>query len=74
MTIQFKRVPNNTVLKMPSMVRLQPHERKSIHVSYLYFRRHYATRRIHVIPVVNGKEAKPLVVKWNVAQKFRLLN
>jgi len=74
MTIQFKRVPNNTVLKMPSMVRLQPHERKSIHVSYLYFRRHHATRRIHVIPVVNGKEAKPLVVKWNVAQKFRLLN
>lgn len=74
MTIQFKRVPNNTVLKMPSMVRLQPHERKSIRVSYLYFRRHHATRRIHVIPVVNGKEAKPLVVKWNVAQKFRLLN
>ena len=56
------------------MVRLQPHERKSIRVSYLYFRRHHATRRIHVIPVVNGKEAKPLVVKWNVAQKFRLLN
>mgnify|MGYP000240145066 CR=1 FL=1 len=74
MTIQFKRVPNNTVLKMPSMVRLKPHERKPIRVSSLYSPPPPATRRIHVIPVVNGKEAKPLVVKWNVAQKFRLLN
>lgn len=73
MTITFRRIPNNTVLKMPAQVKLKPHQRTSIRVSYRYFRPHTATRYIQIIPVVNGKEAKPLVVRWNVANKFRLL-
>lgn len=73
MTVTFRRIPNNTVLKMPAQVRLKPRQRTSIRVSYQYFRRHSATRHIQIIPVVNGKEAKPLVVRWNVATKFRLL-
>lgn len=74
MTVRFSRKPNNTVLKMPSVVKLGPRQRTSIRVSYTYFRRHSSTRHIEIIPTVNGKVCKPLVVKWNVAQKFRLLN
>ncbi|SFG02979.1 DUF1573 domain-containing protein [Prevotella sp. KH2C16] len=75
MTIEFRRRPNNTVLKMPEKITLKARERTSIRVSYRYFRKHTVTRSIMVIPVVNGKEGKPLKVKWNAGDnKFRLLN
>ncbi len=74
MKVQFKRQPNNTVLKMPAQVTLKPRQRTSVRVSYTYFRSYNNQRHINIIPVVNGHKAKPLVVRWNVAQKFRLLN
>lgn len=72
MTVQFNRKPNNTVLKMPAVVKLAPRQRTSVRVSYTYFRKHSSTRHIEIIPTVNGKKCKPLIVKWNVAQKFQL--
>lgn len=72
MTVTFKRLPDNTVLKMPREVRLKPRERTSVRVSYSYFRRHRAPRHIRVVPVINGREGRPLVVKWNGDSKFRL--
>lgn len=73
MTVRLKRVPNNTVLKMPEVVRLKPRERTTIRVGYTYRRRYTVDRYIHVIPIVNGREAKPLTVRWNAGKRFRLL-
>lgn len=73
MTVTFRRVPNNTVLKMPAEVRLKPRQRTTIRVSYAYFRRHAATCHVTLYPVVNGRQGRPLTVRWNVGQKFRLL-
>lgn len=75
MTVEFRRMPNNTVLKMPEKITLKARERTSIRVSYTYFRKHKVSRSIKVIPIVNGKECKPLKVRWNAGNnKFRLLN
>lgn len=73
MTVRFKRMPNNTVLKMPEMVRLKPRERTAISVSYDYLRTYKVDRYIYVVPIVNGKEAKPLTIRWNAGKRFRLL-
>ena len=73
MTVRFKRMPNNTVLKMPEMVRLKPRERTTISVSYDYLRTYKVDRYIYVVPIVNGKEAKPLTIRWNAGKRFRLL-
>lgn len=73
MKIVFKRIPDNTVLKMPEEITLKPNERTSIKVNYAYFCKHKVSRSIDIIPIVNGKKVKPLKVTWNVGNKFRLL-
>ncbi len=73
MNIVFRRIPDNTVLKMPKKITLKPNERTQIKVEYKYFRKHKENRHIDIIPVVNGNRVKPLRVIWNVGNKFRLL-
>jgi len=73
MSIIFKRVPNNTILKMPARVYLKAKERTTIQVSYRYIRKHTRSGYINVYPIINGKEGKPLKVRWNAGQKFQLL-
>lgn len=64
MTVEFERWPNNTVLKMPSKITLKPKERTTFRVSYTAPVSHYADRHIYVRVKVNGKQVKPILVKW----------
>ena len=64
MTVEFERWPNNTVLKMPSKITLKPKERTTCRVSYTAPVSHYADRHIYVRVKVNGKQVKPILVKW----------
>ena len=72
MKVSFVRMPNNTVLKMPDEITLQPRERKSIRIDYTYPRRHKRTCYVDLLPTVNGRKAKPIRVQWNVNTKFKL--
>ena len=65
-------MPNNTVLKMPDEITLQPRERKAIRIDYTYPRRHKRTCYVDLLPTVNGRKAKPIRVQWNVNAKFKL--
>lgn len=62
MTVEFQRVPNNRVLKMPDRITLKPRERTSFRVSYRVAKVYSADRYILVYPVVNGKRVKPIRV------------
>lgn len=72
MRITFTRKPNNTVLKMPALVMLKPKERRTIKVSYHYYKRHEHDGYIMLTPVVNGKSGRQLKVRWNGRSKFRM--
>lgn len=72
MKVSFVRMPNNTVLKMPDEITLQPRERKSIRIDYTYPRRHNRTCYVDLVPTVNGRKSKPIRVQWNVNAKFKL--
>ena len=72
MKVEFARLPNNTVLKMPSEVTLQPRERKVVRIQYTYPRRHARTCYVDLVPTVNGRKAKPIRVQWSSGQKFKL--
>ena len=74
MKVSFARQPNNTVLKMPGEVTLQPRERKTIRVQYTYPRRHTRACYVDLVPTVNGKTARPIRVQWSAGKKFKLVN
>lgn len=64
MTVTFKRVPDNRVLKMKEKVVLKPYERRPIQVSYTFPRSYAYDRHITLRVFVNGHEVKSLPVKW----------
>lgn len=72
MTVTFKRNPNNTVLKMPNKVALQPNEIKTITASYHFNHKYKITSCIWLTPYINGKEGKKLKVRWNGSKKFQM--
>lgn len=73
MEICFERKPNNRVLQMPDKLTLKAKERTQIRVSYRYVRRHTRDSYINVVPTVNGRQCKPLKVRWNSDRHFELL-
>src|SRR3712207_6361256 len=64
MTVTFKRVPDNRVLKMAEKIVLKPYERRPIQVSYTFPRSYDYDRRITLRVYVDGHEVKSLPVKW----------
>ena len=72
MTVSFVRKPNNTVLKLPEKIILQPRERKTIRVQYTYPRRHKRAGYVDLVPIVNGHKAKPIRVQWSGGRKFKI--
>ena len=72
MTVVFKRVPNNRRLQMPDEVRLKARERTTIKVTYPYVVKYGKPVYINVYPVINGRQGKPLKVKWNSSEKFKM--
>lgn len=72
MTVTLRRTPNNTVLKMPDKVVLQPNEIKTITASYHFYRQYTNTSCIWLTPFINGKEGKKLKVRWNGSKKFQM--
>lgn len=62
MTVEFQRVPNNRVLKMPERITLKPRERTSFRVSYRTPKVYPYNRYVLVYPVVNGKRLNPIRV------------
>ena len=72
MTVVFKRVPNNRRLQMPDEVKLKARERVTIKVTYPYVVKYGKPVYINVYPVINGKQGKPLKVKWNSSEKFKM--
>jgi hypothetical protein len=74
MTVVFRRVPNNRVLKMPDVIRLKPNERTTFNVSYKAIHEYPFKRYINIYPIVNGKRVKPLKVVWlgKEPEKFRI--
>ena len=59
---------------MPEEVVLEPKEKKTVQFSYHFNHKYKYTSYIMVIPVVNGKQAKPFKVRWNGEQKFQIDN
>ena len=72
MEVTFNRKPYNKLLELPSQVTLKARERKTVTLRYHYIRKHKESRYIWLIPSVNGKEIKPLKVRWNGDAKFQL--
>lgn len=72
MTVELRRRPCNTVLRMPATLTLRPYERTTMRVSYTQRVARPYDCHIDVVPVVDGKECRPLRVKWNGRAKFRL--
>lgn len=64
MQVEFRRQPDNTVLKMVRSLRLEPKERTVISVSYTAWKTYRHNRHIMIQPVVNGHRVKPLRVTW----------
>ena len=64
MTITFRRVPNNRILQMPDTLLLQPGERRIVPVSYCAPHTYRYNRYIHVYPIVNGQQLKPIRINW----------
>lgn len=64
MTIDFVKVPNNTVLKMPARLTLKPKERTTFKVTYTAPVAHRYNRHIDIQVRVNGRQAAPIRVKW----------
>src|SRR3712207_9432529 len=64
MTVTFKRVPDNRVLKMKEKWVLKPCERRPIQVSYTFPRSYAYDRHITLRVYVDGHEVKSLPVKW----------
>ncbi len=62
MTVEFRRQPDNRVLRMPERVELQPLERTIITASYAYPKAYTYDRHIWLRITVNGKPAKPMKV------------
>lgn len=62
MTVEFRRVPNNRVLKMPDRITLKPRERTKFRVSYRTAKVYPVDRYVLVYPIVNGKRMKPIRV------------
>ena len=72
MTVVFKRKPNNRRLQMPDEVKLKARERITVQVTYPYVVKYDKPVYINVYPVINGKQGKPLKVKWNSSEKFKM--
>jgi len=64
MTVEFKRMPDNRVLKMPDKIQLKPKERTTFKVTYRAAKEYSYNRHILIYPIVNGKKEKPLRVTW----------
>lgn len=64
MTVEFEKVPNNRVLKMPAKIVLKAKERKTFKVSYRQVKQYPYDRYITVKIKVNGKAVKPMKVIW----------
>lgn len=64
MTVEFVKVPNNRVLKMPEKIYLKPKERSSFRVTYRQVKEYSYDRYIVVHVKVNGKEVMPMRVTW----------
>lgn len=64
MTVEFEKVPDNRVLKMPGRIELKPRERTTFKVSYKAVRQYPYDRHILVKIKVNGALVKPMRVTW----------
>jgi hypothetical protein len=64
MTVVFKRVPDNRVLKMPDKIQLKPMERTTFKVTYRTPKVYHHNRYILVYPIVNGKKERPIRVTF----------
>lgn len=64
LTVDFVRVPDNRVLRMPARITLKPHERTTFKVSYRAPKSYRYNRHILVYPVVGGKRLKPMRINW----------
>lgn len=62
MTVEFRRKPDNRVLRMPERVELKPLERTIITASYAYPKAYAYDRHIWLQITVNGKAVKPMKV------------
>lgn len=70
MKVEFQRLPNNRVLKMPQQLILKPYERRLINIGYTFYKPRHFDRHIMIDVWVNGQKVSPLRIQWNGPRRF----
>lgn len=69
MTVEFRRRPDNRVLKMPEQLTLKPYEQRTIYVKYTYYRERHFDRHVLIDVWVNGQQVTPIRIQWHGQRK-----